>query len=186
MAHKTARPAPSGTASSAAPKPAHVQASSEMARPRLELGTPRFSGTPERAGKDPKSPANRRVAGWAACGSIPVVAGSCPRLKDVAAPPRPFRPYPRRRSAHTACRGFDGGRTHDCHPADRDPHVALAAGFRGPPTGSWRPMIRPVAHWPSSSVLRRPARARAPTRLKATRSSGSASLSAPFSARSAS
>jgi hypothetical protein len=45
-------------ASSAYSKPARVQASSEMARPRLELGTPRFSGTVEPAGTGHKSPAN--------------------------------------------------------------------------------------------------------------------------------
>ena len=61
-----------------------------------------FQSTGIWAGKGRKSPANRRVAGRAACGSIPVVAGSCPQLKDVAPVPRPFRPHPRRRYVQTA------------------------------------------------------------------------------------
>jgi hypothetical protein len=97
VARNTALPAPTSTASPTSSKPAHVQAPSEMARPRLELGTPRFSGTRRNAGKGPKSPANRRVADRARCAVIPVVAGSCPRLKDVAPVPRPFRPRPRGR-----------------------------------------------------------------------------------------
>jgi hypothetical protein len=98
VARKTALSAPLQTASPNAPKPAHVQASLEMARPGLEPGTPRFSGTRQRHRKAPKSPANRRVAGRARRVQIPVVAGSFPRLKDVAPAPRPFRPHPRRRS----------------------------------------------------------------------------------------
>src|ERR1039458_5729302 len=43
VARKTAVAASPQTASSALSKPVHVQASLEMARPRLELGTPRFS-----------------------------------------------------------------------------------------------------------------------------------------------
>src|SRR5437588_2476351 len=39
--------APARTASPTSPKPAHVQASLEMARPRIEPGTPRFSEGPE-------------------------------------------------------------------------------------------------------------------------------------------
>jgi hypothetical protein len=62
-----------------------------MARPGLEPGTPRFSGTRIWAGKRRKSPANRRVADPRCCTSIPVDWCSCPRVKDVARPPRPFR-----------------------------------------------------------------------------------------------
>jgi len=67
------------------------QAKQEMARPGLEPGTPRFSGTRRQAEKSRKSPANRRVAGRARCTAIPVVAGGCPWVKDVAGPPRPFQ-----------------------------------------------------------------------------------------------
>jgi hypothetical protein len=90
VARQTALPAPPRTASSALSKPVRVQASLEMARPRLELGTPRFSGTGNRHRKSQKSPANRRVADRAYSASIPVDCRSCLRLKDVAGPPRPF------------------------------------------------------------------------------------------------
>jgi hypothetical protein len=62
-----------------------------MARPGLEPGTPRFSGTGNWRRKSQKSPANRRVADRAYSTSIPVDCCSYPRLKDVAGPPRPFR-----------------------------------------------------------------------------------------------
>jgi len=90
LARKTALSAPLFSASPASSKPAHTQGSLEMARPRLELGTPRFSGTSNWCRKSRESPANRRVAGRARSVSIPVDCRSCPRLKDVAGPPRPF------------------------------------------------------------------------------------------------
>ena len=62
-----------------------------MARPRLELGTPRFSGTGSCPRKSHKSPANRRVADRGCSTSIPVDCCSYSRVKDVAGPPRPFR-----------------------------------------------------------------------------------------------
>jgi hypothetical protein len=46
MERETALPAPLKAAPLSDPKPADQQASSEMARPRLELGTPRFSEGP--------------------------------------------------------------------------------------------------------------------------------------------
>ena len=48
LARKTAPHEPARAAPTASSRPAHTQASLELARPRLELGTPRFSGTPER------------------------------------------------------------------------------------------------------------------------------------------
>jgi hypothetical protein len=91
VGRKTALPAHPRTASPTASKPAHVQASLEMARPRLELGTPRFSRTRKPAGKNHKSPANRRVADLASSAAIPVVSRDCLRVTDVAGRPRPFR-----------------------------------------------------------------------------------------------
>lgn len=75
VARKTALPAPLQTASPHAPKPAHVQASLEMARPGLEPGTPRFSGTRRWAEKSQESAANRRVANRARGATTPVVSG---------------------------------------------------------------------------------------------------------------
>jgi hypothetical protein len=75
----------------ASPKQAQVHASPEMARPRLELGTPRFSGTGNWCRKRQKRPANRRVDDCVCSTLIPVDCCSYPRLKDVAGPPRPFR-----------------------------------------------------------------------------------------------
>jgi hypothetical protein len=91
VARRTAVPASSQTASSALSKPVHGQASLEMARPGLEPGTPRSSGTRIWAGKRRKSPANRRVAGRARGATISAVCRGCARVKDVAGRPRPLR-----------------------------------------------------------------------------------------------
>jgi hypothetical protein len=68
-----------------------MQESSQMARPRLELGTPRFSGTGNWCRKSQKSPANRPVADRACSTFIPVDCRRYPRVKDVAGLPCPFR-----------------------------------------------------------------------------------------------
>jgi hypothetical protein len=62
-----------------------------MARPGIEPGTPRFSGMPAIAGKDRKSPASRDTTDRVRSAAIPVDNRSCPRVKDVADPPRPFQ-----------------------------------------------------------------------------------------------
>src|ERR1035437_1296305 len=90
MACKPALPSPLQTALALCAKPGQAQGSLEMARPGLEPGTPRFSGTERQAGKSVESPANRGVTGRARCTSMPVVAVGCRRVKDVTAQPRPF------------------------------------------------------------------------------------------------
>ena len=65
----------------------------ERKTPRL-LGVvceTRFSGTGNGARKQQESPANSAGADRACSTSIPVDSCSCPRVKDVAGPPRPFR-----------------------------------------------------------------------------------------------
>jgi hypothetical protein len=83
-------------------KPPDLQDGKEMARPGLEPGTPRFSGTGNLCRKRQKRPANRLVDDCVCSTSIPVVAGSCLRLKDVAPAPRPFRPVQEDARSQTA------------------------------------------------------------------------------------
>jgi hypothetical protein len=50
----------------------------------------------------PEKSCKSEVAGWAACGSIPVVSCSFERLKDVGDRPRPFHLEPDREPAFEA------------------------------------------------------------------------------------
>lgn len=150
-------------------------------RPARCSRTSRSSG-PERQTPPPSASSSRSSSsayGWTS-------SVSSPSNRSHPSPPISKPSRKKRRFRGCVKSGSDGGSNPRLSPRRSRWNVALAAGFRGPSTGSWRPVICPVVHWSSSSVLRRPASARAPTRLNATRSSGSASLSAPFNARSAS
>jgi hypothetical protein len=86
----TGCPPPTAAVRSVAVKPRSTAGHFPMARPGLEPGTPRFSGTPRSAGKSQESPGNQGVASRGCCAAIPVVSGGSGRVKDVAGRPRPF------------------------------------------------------------------------------------------------
>ena len=100
---------------------------------------------------------------------------------------------------HRAVTHLDGPRRDhlETHPGRRDHREVARLGVelecpldrQLEPLSALEHVNTPAAHetgcW-VASVLRMPARARSPTRLKASASSGSASLNGPFSASSAS
>ena len=111
LACKTAPQEPLRLTAAAASKPGRTQDSLEMARPRLELGTPRFSGTPERRRLPPKVPANRRVRDRAvqpASPRIPAVPSGFRTSQHGRGPKRRGTPagtgqVARSRAAHIGC-----------------------------------------------------------------------------------
>jgi hypothetical protein len=123
LTRNSASQSPPQTGSSTATKPAHVQRSLGMARPRLELGTPRFSG----------------MIG-------PVQRGGEPSSSPAAWPPPPANPLPRRRSS---AQPSSPGR-HGTPPRASPPRVGDTIGPRLDPIAPrdptpHRPKTRQVA-----------------------------------------